>query len=70
MGLPKKVAKKAHVEMQRPEDGGEDMVFFRVQSQDGSALTGNQIIEAVAEALLLYWDNMPIEEREDEEFDS
>ncbi len=69
MGIHKKVASKADVEMQAPEDGGEDEVYFCVRSTDGGSLTGNQIIEAIAEAVLLYWDNCPIEERDPREFD-
>lgn len=66
----RRVSLKADVEIQRPEDGSEDAVALYVKSQDGSDLTGNQILEAVAEALLLYWENCPIEVREDEEFDA
>lgn len=70
MAVRKKVATKAHVEVQRPDDGGEDEVAFVIRSSDGKALTGNQIIEAVAEAVVLYWENCPIEIRDDAEFDS
>ncbi len=66
----KKKAKKAHVEMQRPEDGGEDEVYFCVTSPDGDPLTGNQIVEAVAEAVLLHWDNLPSDDRSPSEFDA
>lgn len=68
MGI-RPVALKAHVEMQRPSDGGEDQVYFSVQSRDGSSLTGNQILEAISEAIILLWPNCPIEPRNEEEYD-
>lgn len=69
MGI-RKIALKADVEIQRPEDGGEDEVYFAVKSRDGSALTGNQIIEAIAEAVILCWENCPLEPRNEEEYDA
>lgn len=69
MGI-QKVAKKAHVTIQRPDDGGEDAVGFYVYTQDGSALTGNQIIEAIAEAILLHWENLPMERWDMGDFDA
>lgn len=68
MGLHK--ALKAHVEMSLAEDGSENEVGFFVSSPDGSALTGNQIVEAIAEAVLILWENNPIEPRSDSEFDA
>jgi len=61
---------KADVEMQLPEDGGEDMVYFAVKSRDGKALTGSQIIEAIAEAVVMRWPNLPLEEWNEEDFDA
>lgn len=63
-------ALKADVEIQMPEDGREDEVAFFIKSRDGLALTGNAIIEAVAEAVLLAWENCPMGERNDLEFDA
>lgn len=59
-------ALKADVEIQMPEDGREDEVAFFIKSRDGLALTGNAIIEAV----LLAWENCPMGERNDLEFDA
>ncbi len=61
---------KAHVEIHLPEDKGEDQVSFTVTSPDGRALTGNQIVEAVAEAVLLYWENNPLEAFNLRDFDA
>lgn len=63
-------ASRADVQIQKNEDGHEDEVAFFVKSHDGKALTGQQIIEAISEALILYWDHMPMEERTHEEFDA
>jgi hypothetical protein len=70
LGIQKQVALKADVQIERHPDGREDEVAFHILSRDGKALTGNQIVEAVAEAVLLYWDNCPIEERDELEFDA
>ncbi len=70
MSKDKKPALKASVEIQRPEDGDESEVAFYVVSGDGNPLTGNQILEAIAEALVLHWPNNPLEERHFSEFDS
>lgn len=61
MAIHKKVAFKADVEMQRPEDGSENEVAFVISTPDKSPLTSNQILEAVAECLILHWDHAPIE---------
>lgn len=61
---------KADVEMQLPEDGGEDEVYFAVKSRDGSPLTGAQILEAISEAVLLNWPNLPIEDFNAQDYDS
>lgn len=67
--MTKKPSLKAHVELHKKE-GSEAEVGIMVTSRDGTPLTGNQILEAVAEALLIYWDNYPLESREYEEFDA
>lgn len=70
MGIHKKIALKANVEIQRNPEGDESSVAFIIESPDGSSLTGQQILEAVAEATLLYWDNNPLEERDWSDFDA
>ena len=61
---------RANVMMLQPKDGRLNSVRFDVQSADGTDLTGNQIIEAIAEMLILEWPNCPIEERHEDEFNS
>lgn len=65
-----KAAKKAHVEIERAPDGELNRLALYIESADGADLTGQQILEAVSEALLLYWDNNPLEEANDLEFDA
>lgn len=65
----KKVASRADVELHKNSET-ESEVMLLVKSADGRPLTGNQILEAVAEAILLYWDHIPIESRDELEFDA
>lgn len=66
----RKIALKADVEIHRADDLNESEVYFSVYSPDGSSLTGNQILEAVADALLYYWDNNPEIRHERDEYDA
>lgn len=70
MDLPSRIARKANVTMHKADDGKEDAVAFEVQSPDGSPLTGQQIIEAVSEAVLLYWEHCPVEPWDVDLFDA
>lgn len=65
-----KLTLRADVEIQKNPDGKEDEVSFYVRSPDGSPLTASQILEAISESLLLFWDNCPLEPRNPEEFDA
>lgn len=69
MDLPK-VALKAQVQMQIPLRGNYSTVGFYIWTEDGSFLTGQQILEAVAEALLLNWDHNPLQPFNAEKYDS
>lgn len=63
------VAFKADIEIQK-DVSDETWVILKIESRDDKPLTGNQIVEAVAEAVLLHWDNCPIEPRDEMEFDA
>jgi hypothetical protein len=56
---------KITVAMEKSSHGREDEVFFHVKHVDGEPLTGQDIVDAVAESVLMYWDNMPLEVRDE-----
>ncbi len=64
------MTKLVKVEIHKRSDGGMWEVGFDIFSTFGKDLTGQQIVEAVADAVLMYWDFCPIEERKAEDFDA
>lgn len=64
------MAKQIEVLTQRTDDGRHAMVVFTVHAPDGQDMTAQQVLEAIAEALLLHWDNAPIEQMNIGDFDS
>lgn len=55
------MAKMIEVIMQRTDDGKADMVVLTVHSPAGEDMTAQQVLEAVAESLLMNWDSAPME---------
>lgn len=64
------MAKRVEVIMQRTDDGRADMVVFTVHSPDSEDMTAQQVLEAVAESLLVNWDNSPLEPQDPLEWDA
>lgn len=64
------MSKKLDVELYKPLEGNQSLVELRVWATDGKPMTGQQILEAVSEALLMYWEHNPMEEMRFEDYNA